>query len=467
MSSRLKRRAAAIACSVFMLTLADVEAFAASERGHESVDSTAAGVSWSATPNQLTLPGALELAKRIHPDLRVAEANLAVARADSLFAKVPPFNPEVEIRTSRGGRSLGSGAESALELGVSQELELWGKRDARRRLATARSRTVAVERDATMQDIESEIRARFERALYLQDRLATLVELTDLDRRVVLASQARVRDGSITPLTGRLTELDLLRLEAQGRRTFAEHRQALVALGLAIGRQFPESLRLNGELDADSLRAPEDSVVALAFRVRAEGEVLRRRIVERRAELHLAQREARPNLTLGVGLARERTSLTGDDFFGDPAIVGGIAGARNTDNLWTAHVSAPLPLWQKNQRGRAVASAEIARSLADYDRYRLRTELAAVAAARRFQDAARLYQLYLQRSARVRQDLGLVREAYADGRISLESYLTQKGRLVDTLIGQLEAADAYWEARGTLEAAVGLDLATLNSRGGR
>ena len=86
---------------------------------------------------------------------------------------------------------------------------------------------------------------------------------------------------------------------------------------------------------------------------------------------------------------------------------------------------------------------------------------------RRFQDATSLYRIYLDRSTRVRQDLTLIREAYADGRISLDSYLTQKGRLVDTLLGQLEAADAYWDARGELESAVGLDLAHINAGGAR
>jgi len=38
---------------------------------------------------------------------------------------------------------------------------------------------------------------------------------------------------------------------------------------------------------------------------------------------------------------------------------------------------------------------------------------------------------------------------------------------VDTLLGQLEAGDAYWDARGQLEAAVGLDLAHLNAGGAR
>ena len=418
-------------------------------------------------PNPLTLPGALELALRVHPDLRVVRANLAVARADSLFAGVQAFNPEIQVQGARGGESLASGTDGSLELTVSQELELWGKRGARRSVAAARSQTSAAEWSATIQEIESDIRMRFEGALFLQDRVETLDELADLDRRVVLATQARVRDESITPLTGRLTELDLLRVEAQGQRARSDHRQALISLGLAIGYELPDSIRLGGEVHADSLTAPEDSVVAIALRVRAEGDVLQKQIDEHRAELHLAEREARPNITVGAGLARERASFAGSDFSGDPAIVGGITGARDTDNLWTFGISMPLPLWQKNQAGRARASAEILRGQADYDRYRLRTRMDVLGAVRRFEDATELYGLYLQRSTRVRQDLALIRDAYADGRIPLDSYLTQKGRLVDTLIGELEAADAYWTARGELEATTGLDLAHLNAGGGR
>ena len=130
-------------------------------------------------------------------------------------------------------------------------------------------------------------------------------------------------------------------------------------------------------------------------------------------------------------------------------------------------MTVPLPLWQRNQAGRARALAEISRTQAEYDRFVSRTRLEVLAATRRFEEAAGVYHLYLDRSDRVRQDLALVRDAYADGRISLDSYLTQKGRLVDTLIGQLEAADAYWEARGALESAIGLDLSQVNQGGER
>lgn len=424
--------------------------------------SVTGSASLSSLPDSLSLSTALALARESHPDLRVLRAGLDAARADSLFAGVPAFNPEIEFQSARGGRSLGAGSDRSLELGISQELELWGKRGARQSVATARYRTAVAELDARLQGIDSEVRAGFERAVYLQNRFETLGELTQLDRRVVLSTQARVRDGSMTPLTGRLTELDLLRLETQSRRTRSDYRQALVALGLAIGRELPDSMRLSGTMSAESLQVPEDSVIAFAVRIRREGEVFRRQMDERRAELRLAKREAKPNITIGAGLAIEHQAFAGDDFSGDPAIVRGITGAQDTDRLWKARVSVPLPLWQRNQAGRARAGAEVTRSQAEYDRFLVKTRLDALGAARRFEDAAGLYRLYLERSARVRQDLALVRDAYADGRIALDSYLTQKGRLVDTLIGQLEAAAAYWEARGELEATVGLDLAHLN-----
>ncbi len=465
MASRLTHRMAAIACTALLATTLPERSTARSRFAQVVAGTSNVRAQWSIT-DSLTLPAALQLAHANHPDLRLAGADLAVARADSTFAAVPAFNPQLELQSARGGQSLGSGSEGTLDLGVSQELDGWGKRSARQTVATARSLTSAAVWRAKAQEIESDVRARFERALFLQDRVALADELAALDRRVVLATQARVRDGSITPVTGRLTELDLLRLEVQGRRARGDLRQALVALGLAMGRALPDPTRLSGEPQPDSLLVPEDSVVALALRVRGTGEILRRQITERRAELQLAEREGRPNLTLGLGLTRDRRSLSHDDFTGDPSIVRGISGVSSTDQLWTARISTPLPIWQRNQAGRARAAADIGRSQTEYDRFRLRTQLEALGAARRFTDAAGLYQLYRERSTHVRQDLVLIHEAYADGRISLDSYLTQKGRLVDTLLGQLEAGDAYWDARGQLEAAVGLDLARLNAGGG-
>ena len=63
--------------------------------------------------------------------------------------------------------------------------------------------------------------------------------------------------------------------------------------------------------------------------------------------------------------------------------------------------------------------------------------------------------------------MALMRGAYMDGRISLDAYLAEKGRLVDTITAQLDAAATYWEARAALETAVGEELDRLNQGGTR
>ncbi len=417
--------------------------------------------------DSLTLARAQALARVYHPDVRLARADLEVARADSTFAGNMSFNPELELGFLRGGESFGSGTDGSWEARLAQEFELWGKRGARQSVASAHTRTTLAELQARIQSVESDIRARFQRALFLQNRVGTFEEITELDRRVARSTRARVEDGTITPLTGRLTDLDLLRIEAQTLRARREAQQSLVSLGAAIGIEIPPTVKLVGGVVVDSLSAPDDSVVALALRSRRERSVLAHRIEEQREQLRLAQREGRPNLTVGARMVGERQTFDGSDFSGDPGVVGGIDGVRSTDYLWGVDVSIPLPLWQRNQAGRARADAEVKRGQIEYDRFVVLARFEVVGSVRRFEEATQLYRLYLERADQVRQDLAMVRTAYADGRISLDSYLTQKGRLVDTLLAELDAADAYWETRGDLESVVGTDLAHINAEVGR
>src|SRR5262249_4609122 len=150
-----------------------------------------------------------------------------------------------------------------------------------------------------------EVRARFQPALALERRIALLAELSGQERQVVASTRARVRDQSVTPLTGRLTELDGLRVGARELEARAQYRQAIVALAAAMGGTLTERLSLVGEPSLDSLSAPEDSVVSRALRRRLEFEALRLRTEDRRADLHVARVEARPDLILGLGVARD------------------------------------------------------------------------------------------------------------------------------------------------------------------
>ena len=456
---------AALACA--WLVVSDVHADAPGAPGGTSTEIPPPGVTLSPIPSPLSLEEALRFAREHHPELYIARASLGVARADSTFAGVHPFNPELEVQSVRGGESFGSSDEGSLEAGVRQELDLWGKRGQRRAVASARSRTAAAEVETRIQTIESVVQARFQRTLFLQQRRELLTEFAELDRRVAASTAARVSDGAITPLTGRLIELDFLGTESHRLRARSDLRQSVYALGAALGGAVPETLRLSGTVAIDSLRLTGDAVVARALQNRREGDRLLRIVEERQAELRLAGLEGRPNLTIGIGVSREVTSFDGSNFTGDPSIVRGISRVRDVDHLWRASVSVPIPLWQRNQGARARAAAEIQVAQAEYQAFLSRIQLEAFATAARFRDAAELYAVYLDRTARLRSDLALIREAYMDGRISLDSYLAEKGRLVDTMTAQLDAAEAYWEARAALETAVGEDLDRLNQGGTR
>lgn len=457
---------AALACASLVASAAHADAPVIPTDASTGV-SAAAGVTLPPVPSPLSLEDALRFAREHHPELRIARASLGVARADSTFAGVHPFNPELEVQSVRGGESFGSSAEGSVEVGARQEIDLWGKRGQRRAVASARSRTAAAEVEARIQVIESAVRAQFQRTLFLQQRLALLTEFAELDRRVLASAEARVRDGAITPLTGRLIELDFLGTESQRMRARSDLRQSGYALGSALGGAVPETLRLSGTVAIDTLRLTGDDVVARALQNRREGDLLRRSVEVRQGELRLAGLEGRPNLTIGFGVSREVTSFEGSGFSGDPSIVRGISGARDVDHLWRASVSVPIPLWQRNQGARARATAEIQVAQAEHGGFLSRIQLEAFASAARFRDAAELYRVFLDRTVRLRSDIALIREAYMDGRISLDSYLAEKGRLVDTLTAQLEAAEAYWEARAALETAVGEDLDRLNQGGTR
>jgi len=411
------------------------------------------------------LSAALEFARQHQPDIQVAVADVEVARADSIAARVRPFNPELEVSFSRGGESITSGEEGSLGVGLSQELDPWGKGGLRRKTAAARLRTAEAELALRRQQLESQVRGRFERAVFLEGRVKLLATLADQEQKIVTSTQARVREESVTPLTGRLTELDWVRIEKELISAQGDSRQALLSLAAAVGGVPPEGLQLMGTFQPESLRVSEDSLVSVAVANRRDSSVLAQRLADREAELGLTRVEGRPNLRVSAGVSRERSAFRGSDLTGDPAVVGAIDGLEEVDHLLGARVSVPLPIWQRNQGSQARAAAEVSRARIALARSDLEIELQVRAASRAFGDAARLFQLYSKRAERTRGDLALVRDAYADGRISLDSYLTQKGRLVETLLDQLDAEDRYWEARARLEVATGAEFASL-ARGG-
>jgi outer membrane protein TolC len=414
------------------------------------VAATAVGAAESAGGWSLSLDEALELALVRHPELGVAHAALQVERADSSAAGAAAHRPELGALFEQGGEDLGSGDDRTIEVGLTKQFEAAGQRSARKELAAARARAARSELDVRAQSVLLGVRAAFRRALLLEERLVRLSDLAALDRSVADAAEARVRDGSLTPFGGRMSRLDFVRAEAARLVTERELRQARLALATAIGADLGDSTRLEGTLAVDTLAIAETDAVAIALAARREAETLRLRVDERRAAHALTVREGRPNLSLGAGVVFEKQEL---------------AGLHDDGRLWRIEASVPLPLGSPNRAAQARAEAEVALAQAEAAGFETRTRLETIAAVRRFRDASTLYRLHRDLAPRVRDDLVLVREAYSDGRISLDTYLTEKGRLADAVRAELESADEYVAALDALESVSGVDLERLNAGG--
>jgi len=287
---------------------------------------------------ELTLAQAIQAAISRNPDLQASSYELKAADARIAQARVRP-NPEasLEIDGIAGRGVAASPDERQATLSLSQVLELGDKRGRRVAVADSDRDLAGVEQQARQLDVLAEVTRRFIDVVAAQERVTLARETSGLTEQTAKAIAARVA-------AARTPRAELSRAQIAVTRAHADERQAesmlrgatrsLVAMW-GETRLEPESAR------ADLLTLePLDSFEALLERMARNPELLRfaSQARLRDAEVRLAQSQARPNLTVGVGV--RRFQATGDV---------GLA----------ASFSMALPLFDRNQG--AIAEAQVRR----------------------------------------------------------------------------------------------------------
>lgn len=256
-----------------------------------------------------------------HPRILAAEGDVAVADAERRQVSVFLHNPELS------GGGVGDGVEAELTQPLSLTGEGWHAR-----------------RGATLTREAAEANARRTRFVVVAETRTTWVHAVLAERRLVIAEQALALAGQLRAATetrqtvgegsaleariARLDEAHALAAALDARRTAAEARTALAAL-------FPDaaSAPLADDLDLPAVGAPT--------RDRSDVLAARTTIDARHAELRQARAAAVP--ALGVGA-----------LYQDAAVL-----------PW---VNVALPLWSRNQTGRAAALRDLAVAEAEADR---------------------------------------------------------------------------------------------------
>ncbi|HVG61370.1 MAG TPA: TolC family protein [Hyalangium sp.] len=368
----------------------------------------------AAQPSELTLEEALALARQRAPALlqaagRVAEAQGPLAGAAPLLR----VNPTLE--TEAGPRTLANGARGVdVAVGLSQSIELGGKRGARLEAARAGVGRETAHQQDTERRVLGEVAATFLRTLHAQERLRLARAAQEAAQATARSVQRRFETGDVPVVDVNVARVALARARADVAGTEGEEAALLGELRALLGLPAQHTLGVRGELHA---LASQPVAPLPPPSVRPDIAALEAELAQAEAELRLGKRSAWPDVEVGVRYQRE---------------------ADESAVLGTLRV--PLPLFARGQEAQVTGEARL---------HRLRVALEAARSARDVQVEAALTQQrkrqeamqLLEREALplLADNESLSRRSYEAGEMGLAEFLLVRR---DTL----EARAAYLDS---------------------
>lgn len=380
---------------------------------------------------------AVEAALNVSPVLQGAGAMRRAVEADAVQARLRP-NPELTTSFENfggfGGRNENRGF-STLEttVGLSQRIELGGKRGARMDYA-ARNTAVA---ELDYNGVRLEVAREIVTALAAAEAARRLADVERARARLAAetlrASRGRVEAGRDPLLQAERAEVVRATADIAADRAQREVEIALADLAVLMGVPRVElAPRQPWFEDIGSPPARPAQADPLA-RLAANPELARLEaaIAQQRSNLNLQRSNAVPDLTVNADVRR----------FGDTGETAFVAGA-----------SIPLPFFDRNQGGIARAHAELARAEAEAARGRSTLAAQLVAAEERLALAWRAVQS-LRRTAlpSAEQAARFAAAGFGEGRFGFLDVLDAQRSLSDTRAQLVEAYRDFHTIRAAVQ----------------
>lgn len=381
----------------------------------------------------LSLAEATARALEKHPSLQVYDAEKRLADAKIITALTRP-NPELEFETEDVlGSGVYEGFDSAIyNLGVSQLIELGGKRRFRGEVARSAREAEDLRFESARREIIADTARRFVQALAAQEAEASDEQNRKIALETVRSVKGLQEGGRGSALDVVQSELGLkeaeLLVENARSRTALAHQQ-LASMWREAKPDFTEV--------AGRLTEPAESVPTVeALKDSLEGHpvmaLARSGIDTAKRERVLQEKLRQPDLNLGLAWRRDTTV---------------------DDNAVVLNFSLPLPLWNRNEGGIAEAEAEISRNEALVEQTRQQLVAALGEALTKLEFARASYALIagemLSQAAKQQEN---VAEGYRLGRIGYLDLLEARRTLTGVRARKIEALSTYHEARIEVEA---------------
>jgi cobalt-zinc-cadmium efflux system outer membrane protein len=188
----------------------------------------------------LTLAEAIDLALANSPDLRLSQAALEGAQADTVTAGEAP-NPQLSLNSTAIGLRDGGGSGSLWTrtidsvLRFDQPIELGGKRRFRLRAAREGERAAAADEEDVHRLVRENVASAYFALKYAQDGESVASAQLGLQQQSLDAARRRLRAGDIAPLDEVRWEIEVARSQSDLAAAQAARRSAQVDLAAAIG----------------------------------------------------------------------------------------------------------------------------------------------------------------------------------------------------------------------------------------
>ncbi len=383
-------------------------------------------------------------------ELAAVRIEIERARARLRQAGLRP-NPTLDFEQTTG-RFTGAAGESEISVGLAVPLELGGKRRRRIELAQAEFEAVEAEVADRERQLTNEVLAFYVEALASLRELGTLEDLNNLDLQTTRFVQARVNEGETAPI-----ELNQLRVEVdrlRSRRALLEGRlqATLLKLKSLVGIAGSELLRLREDIASPPLPTPPASLetaIDIALRTRPDLRLARLNEEVAQAGLRLARAQGAPDVTPFTKYSYGRSVF-------DDTPVGVL---RDRDKLLTFGVSVGIPVFNRNQGGKAEAAAAIPQSARRREFLEAVVRSEVQSAYARYEAARAAITTFEQ--GVIPNSIGnvrTIRAAYEIGAFSITDLLSEQRRLVDAQREFTEALAERYRALADLQAAMGTPI---------
>ena len=396
---------------------------------------------------QLALQQAVEYALQNNGELRSFREEKGIREAGKVRAGLLP-NPTLDLEAGTGALT-GSEAENNLSIGVSQEFFLTGKRD--KRLAIAERelemhRWQLADRERVRRE---EVKTAFYGVILAQNRTDLADRAIDLNRQLLDVTRERLAAGDIPELEMNLVKVELARSEGSRIDVAKSLNQSRARLWSLMGLPGGESPAIAGNLAADlAMTKSLIDLKLLASGNRPDLKALEAEKGRGEAEIVLARAEGIPNLTAGLAVSRDTTSME----------IGGVEG-KDTAYTIGLKLSIPLPIFDRNQAGVQEARARrssienrLLAAIRDVDR-EVETAYAG------YLNSEKVLALYLTNIIpQLEENLKLTQEAYRLGEIGILAVIQEQKKFFEVSEGYLTALHDRQTAFVRLESAVATEL---------